>query len=159
VSSAAALALLSFPFDQGKPLLVANVTTKWKPLFVNALASKDPVPHLAQLAEIIEKQLVPEQWWGGSTPAGVSWQLLYSHVKSQPVADLKAGKLDRYLVALEKMRWYSSSEPRKLYALYVLRGLTTRAKAFRGATKKAVTYDIDYYFDMADKNASQYVDY
>jgi hypothetical protein len=157
VSSAAALALLSFPFDQAKPLLAANLSTTWKPLFANALASKDPIPHLAQLAEIIEKQLVPEHWWGGSTPAGVSWQLLYSYVRSQPVADLKAGKLDRYLAALEKMRWFSSSEPRKLYALYVMHGLP-RAKTFRATMKKSVSYDIDIYFDMADKAPANYVD-
>lgn len=159
VSAAAALALLSFPFDQAKPLLVANVNTTWKPLFINALASKDAVPYLAQLAEIVEKQLVPRSWWGGSTPAGVSWQLLYVYVRAQPVADLAARKLDRHLDALEKMRWFSSSEPRNLYALYVLRGLAKRAQAFRAAMKKSVTYDIDYYFDMADKNPSQYVDY
>lgn len=159
VSAAAALALLSFPFDQAKTLLAANLATTWKPIFVNALATDNVVPYLAQLAEIVEKQLVPEHWWGGSTPAGVSWQLLYAYVKGQPEADLKAGKLDRYLTALEKMRWYSSSEPRNLYALYVLRGLTKRAQTFRAAMKKAVTYDIDYYFDMADKAPSNYVDF
>ena len=159
VSAAAALALLSYPFDQAKPLLVAHASSNWKPLFVNALASKDVVPYLAQLAEIIEKQLVPQGWWGGSTPAGVSWQLLYSYVKAQPAADLQAGKLDRYLAALEKMRWYSSAEPRNLYALYVLRGMTARAKTFRAAMKKAVTYDIDTYFDQADKTPAQFVDY
>jgi HEAT repeat protein len=159
VSAAAALALLSFSFDLAKPLLVANLQGNWKPLFVNALASKDAAPYLAHLVEIIEKQLVPATWWGGSTPAGVSWELLFSYVKSRPAADLAAGKLDRYLVALEKMRWFSSSEPRKLYALYVLRGLAPRAKTFRATMKKSVTYDIDYYFDMADRTPANYVDY
>ena len=158
VNAAAALSVLSFPLDQATPLLAANLTTSWRPLFVNALAGKDPVPYLAQLAEIIEKQLVPEHWWGGSTPAGVSWQLLYSYVKSRPAADMTAGKLDRYLAALEKMRWFSSSEPRQLYALYVVRGLDQRARAFRTAMKKAVTYDIDLYFDMADKTPASFVD-
>lgn len=159
VSAAAALALLSFPFDQARSLLVANAKTNWKPIFINALASKDIVPYLPLVAEIIEQQLVPANWWGGSTPSGVSWELLFTYVKSQPAADLKAGKLDRYLAALEKMRWFSSSEPRKLYALYVLRGLAKRAQTFRAAMKKAVTYDIDYYFDMADASPSTYVEY
>lgn len=158
VNAAAALALLSFPLAQARPLLAGHLGTPWKPLFVNALASADPVPYLPQLAEVIEKQLVPPGWWGGATPAGVSWQLVFSYVKAQPAADLVAGKLDRSLAALEKMRWYSSSEPRNLYALYVLRGMTARAKAFRAAMKKAVTYDIDVYFDMADKSPATYVD-
>lgn len=159
VSAAAALALLAFPLAQSKPYLVANTKTTWKPIFINALASQDPVPYLSLLAEVIEKQLVPNDWWGGSTPAGVSWMLLYTYVKSQPEADLKAGKLDRLLTALEKMRWFSSSEPRNLYALYVLRGMTARAKAFRASIKTAVAFDMTDYFNMADKNPAQYVDF
>ena len=50
----------------------------------------------------------------------------------------------------------SSSEPRDLYALYLQRGLTDRARAFRAACRKALTYDIDYYFKMVDENPAQY---
>jgi hypothetical protein len=55
------------------------------------------------------------------------------------------------------MAWFSSSEPRDLYALYLRRGLPARAKRFRDAVKKASSFDMDYYFDMADKNPATYV--
>ena len=49
------------------------------------------------------------------------------------------------------------SEPTALYALYVHTGMTARAKAFRDVTKKAVSYNIEQYFDMADKNPTNYL--
>ncbi|HZL89583.1 MAG TPA: hypothetical protein VFB96_14560, partial [Pirellulaceae bacterium] len=52
--------------------------------------------------------------------------------------------------------YYSSSEPRDLYALYVQKGLTERAGSFRAACKKALPYDIDYYFKMVDENPALY---
>ena len=68
-----------------------------------------------------------------------------------------AGKLDRWLDALERMQWFSSSEPRALYALYLSRGLVARAQQFRDATRKSLPYNIDYYFDMADRDPEKYV--
>lgn len=158
VRATAAMALLSFAIDQVAPVMKASLaTSEFKPLFVNALARKDPAPYLGQLAEVIEKQLSPSTFWGGRIPAGESWELLFGYVKARPAAELASGKLDRMLDALERMRWYSSSEPRMLYALYLARGLAPRAKRFRAATRKAVTYDIDFYFDMADKDPSAYL--
>jgi hypothetical protein len=52
--------------------------------------------------------------------------------------------------------YYSSSEPRDLYALYVQKGLAARAQAFRAQCKKAITYDIDYYFKQVDEHPSHY---
>jgi hypothetical protein len=158
VDSAAALSLLSFAIDQAAPTLKAKLTTPWKPLFVNALAQKDPAPYLADLAEVIAKKLSPDRYWGGTIPAGVSWTILFGYALARPPAELTAGKHDRWLDALEKMDWFSSSEPRKLYALYLVRGLTPRAKKFRDAMRKNKTgYNIDYYFDMADKDPSTYL--
>jgi len=54
------------------------------------------------------------------------------------------------------MKWYSSSEPRDLYALYLQRGLTDRAKAFRDHCRSTFTYDIDYFFKMAEKSPATY---
>ena len=110
------------------------------------------------LAEVIEKQLSPADFWGGAIPAGDSWTLLWSYVKGRPAAEIAAGKLDASLAALERMKWFSSSEPRKLYALYLARGLKARAKRFRDAVRKTESYNIDYFFDMADKNPSTYLD-
>jgi hypothetical protein len=155
--AAAALSLLSFPLDQSRAVMAANLKSDFRPLFVNALARVDPQPYLAILGEVIEKRLVPNDWWGGAIPAGDSWSILFGYVRARPASELSAGKFDASLDALERMEWFSSSEPRDLYALYLRRGLTARAKRFRTATKKALSYDIDYYFDMADKDPSAYV--
>jgi len=70
---------------------------------------------------------------------------------------VKSGKFDRYLDALEReVGQVGSSIPRDIYAFYLQRGLTKRAKQFRESAKKSLSYDIDYYFDMVDKNPSIY---
>jgi hypothetical protein len=124
---------------------------------VNALARNAPQPYLTMLGEVIEQQLQPHDWWGGTIPAGDSWSILFGYVKSRPAVELTAGQLDSSLDALEKMHWFSSSEPRDLYALYLRRRLVARAARCREATRRAVTYNIDMYFDMADKSPETYV--
>ena len=156
-AAAAALALLSYPLAQSGALLEANLGTPWKPLFVNALAKQDPVPHLRDLELVIEKQLSPSSYWGGMIPAAESWRILFEYVKAQPAGDVVGGKLDRSLDALERMRWWSSSQPRNLYALYLVRKHHARAKKFRAAMKQTAGYDIDYYFNMADKDPGLYL--
>jgi hypothetical protein len=79
----------------------AHLASDFRPLFVNAPARGDPQPYLAMLAEIIEHQLQPANWWGGLIPAADSWQILFDFVKSRPAAELTAGKLDRSLVERE----------------------------------------------------------
>ena len=74
----------------------------------------------------------------------------------QPSDALTSGKVDRYLDAMEKVGNYSSSEPRDIYAFYLQRGMTERAKRFRAMAKKAASYDIDYYFKQVDENSSLY---
>jgi HEAT repeat protein len=158
VRAAAALSLLSFAPRDAEPVLTANLALEFRPLFINALARGDPQPYLPLLAEVIEQRLQPTNWWGGFIPAGDSWAILYSFVKTRPSAELASGELDRSLDALERMEWFSSSEPRALYALYLSRGLLARAQQFREATRKSWPYDdIDYYFDMADKDPQTYV--
>jgi hypothetical protein len=90
-------------------------------------------------------------------PAGDSWSILYRFVKSRPAAELARGDLDRSLDALERMQWFDSSSPRALYALYLSRGLPTRAQQLREAVRKSLPYDIDYFFDMADKDPEPYL--
>ena len=155
VRAAAAMSLLSFEITDAAPSLVANLGTDFGPLFVNALAKRDPKPYLARLADVIVRNQRPAHWWGGGIPAGVSWKLLFGYLKAQPVAELtrQAALLD----ALEQLKWFGSGEPTALYALYVHAGMTTRAKAFRDAIKKSVTWNNDLYFDMADKNPTSYL--
>ncbi len=157
VRSAAALSLLSFAPSEGEPVLRANLALEFRPLFINALARADPRPYLPLLAEVIEQQLQPTNWWGGFMPAGDSWAILYGFVKSRPAPELASGALDRSLDALERMQWFSSAEPRALYALYLSRDLPARAQRFRDATRKSLPYDIDYFFDMADRDPASYV--
>jgi hypothetical protein len=165
VASTAALSLLSFSLDQNRDVLKANLNhPQYKSVFVNALARETPQPYLGELAEIIRTKRQPEQWWGGSIPWGVSWNILFKYAQGRPPAAWKDGQLDSILDALEYPAsgdpkgpsYYSSSEPRDLYAMYVQRGLLDRAKKFRAACKRAVSYDIDYFFDMVDKNPGTY---
>lgn len=157
VRTAAALSLLAFAPDEAASVMKANLASDFRPLFINALARADLQPYLAMLAEVIEQRLQPTNWWGGTIPAGDSWTILFGFVKARPAAELTAGKLDRSLDALERMQWFSLSEPRDLYALYLSRGLLVRAQQFRDATRKSVPYDIDYYFDMTDRDPATYV--
>jgi hypothetical protein len=69
---------------------------------------------------------------------------------------VRSGKFDRYLDAMEKVGNYSSSEPCDIYAFYLQRGMTERASKFRQAAKKAIPYDMEYYFKQVDENPSLY---
>lgn len=165
VAATAALSLLSFSLEQNGGELRAHLKhPQFRSLFVNALARENPEPHVADLCEVIRNRLEPQDWWGGRIPWGVSWELLFFHAQKQAAAKLKTAELEKVLDALEfpasgmkdGPSYYSSSEPRDLYALYVQRGLTERAKKFRAACKKSLSYDIDYYFKMVDENPAQY---
>jgi len=69
---------------------------------------------------------------------------------------VRAGQWDRYLDALEKVGNYSSSEPRDIYAFYLQREMPERAANYRAKAKKAVSYDLDRYFEMVDKSPATY---
>jgi hypothetical protein len=165
VQSAAALSLLSYPVAQAAPVMKANLTSDFRPLFVNALASADPQPYLAMLAEVIEQQgTEPPDWkrptgwnYGGTIPAGDSWHILFDFVRSRPTDELASRKLDSSLNALERMHWFGSGEPTELYALYLSRGLVSRAKQFREITRNSASFDMDVFFDRADQNPATYV--
>jgi hypothetical protein len=157
VRKAAAMSLLSFaPEDAGK-VLKANLGSDFRSLFANALARKDPKPYLAILTEIIERKLEPHDFWGGLMPAQDSWEILFKFIRAQPANDLQTGKLDPTLDALEKLRWGDSSRPRDLYALYLVKGLPQRAKRFREDCKRNIGFNMEYFFEMVDKNPSTYV--
>ena len=165
VQAAAALSLLSFSTADSGDVLRANLKhPQFHPLFVNALARADAGRYLDELAEIIKKKKEPESFWGGRIPWGVSWELLFFYVQRQPPAQVRGGQLDKVLDALEYPAsgdpkgpsYYSSSEPRDLYALYLQRGMTERAAKFRALAKKNIGYDIDYFFKMVDENPRNY---
>lgn len=120
--------------------------------------------YLGDLAEIIRTKRQPQQWWGGAIPWGVSWNILFKYAEGRPAAAWNEGQFNSVLDALEYPAsgdpkgptYYSSSEPRDLYALYLQYGLAARAKKFRAECKKALPYDMDYYFDMVDKSPATY---
>ena len=66
------------------------------------------------------------------------------------------GKLNNVLDALESPEYFSSSEPRDLYAMYVQHHMNKRAKEFRASCRKRTTYDIDSYFKMVDQSPDAY---
>jgi hypothetical protein len=129
----------------------ANLTSEFGPLFVNALARSNPQPYLPILAKIIEQRSQPADWWGGYTPAVDSWDILFDYVKARPAAELASGKLDRCLDALEQ----SPPQPPELYALYLNRGLMSRAKQYRDAIRKSPGY-IDSVFATIEQNPTAY---
>jgi hypothetical protein len=166
VSQAAAMSLLAFDLDDAEDTLRKHVDhPQFKPLFVNALAQKNAEEYLDELAKNIRERSEPENWWGGHVPWGVAFDTLLAYAQQQSPAGLKSTRMQPVLEALEHPAdaggrgpsYYTSSQPRDLYALYLARGMNERAKQFRARCKKAITYDIDYYFDMADANPQQYL--
>jgi hypothetical protein len=152
VREAAAMTVMSFALDQAAPVMTKHLAGDYRALFVPALAHRDPKPYLAMLGEIIVKQPRPANWWGGTIPEAEAWSILFSYVKAQ--SDLSA--LGASLDALERMHWYTSSEPLNLYAFYLTRKLTARAKQFRAAVKQAGPFDMEHDFDEADKDPSRF---
>jgi hypothetical protein len=159
VREAAAMSLLSFSPENETIAKVfkANLENKeFQPLFLIALARENPGDYLDALATAVEQKTEPKNFWGGQIPAFTAWTILFRYLQGQPFDAVRSGKLNRYLDAMEKVGNYSSSEPRDIYAFYLQRGMTDRAQKFRQEARKAVTYDLDYYFKMVDENPSLY---
>ena len=159
VCQAAAMSLLSFsPKNEAiAAIFRANLENEdFKPLFLIALAREKPADYLDALASVVEEKTEPKNFWGGQIPAFTAWEILFKYLQARSVDDLLSGNLNRYLDALEKVGNYSSSEPRDIYAFYVQRGMSERARKFRLVAKKAASYDLDYFFKQVDENPSLY---
>lgn len=159
VRRAAAMSLLSYsPKNEViAAIFRANIENKeFQPLFLIALARENPAHYLDRLATAVEQKTEPEDYWGGQTPAFTAWEILFSYLRARPADEIRAGKFDRYLGALEKVGNYSSSQPRDIYAFYLGRGMTERARKYREEAKKTIPYDIEYYFRQVDEDPSHY---
>ena len=159
VRQAASLSLLSFSPKQETiaKIFVANLgNEEFSPLFLNALAGENPEAYLEPLAQAVERKTQPRNWSGGQNPTLTAFNILFKYLQSQPVDAVRDGKFDRCLDAIEKGYLTGSSEPRDIYAFYLQRGMTERAKAYRAAAKKAASYDLDYYFNMVDQSPATY---
>jgi hypothetical protein len=129
---------------------------EFQPLFLLALAKDDPEKYLDPLAKVIVERTEPTNWRGGQVPAFTAFNLLFKYLQSRPVEEVRTGKYDRYLDALERGYVTGSSEPRDIYAFYLQRGMDERAKNYRVAAKKQATFDLDYYFKQVDENPKAY---
>ncbi len=159
VRSAASMSLLSFSPKQEAiaKVFIANLQNEeFSPLFLNALAGEKPEAYLEPLAQAVERKTEPRNWLPGQVPAFTSFNILFKYLQSQSADAVRAGKFDRYLAAIEKGYVTGSSEPRDIYAFYLQRGMSERAKIYRAAARKAASYDLDYYFNMVDQSPSTY---
>jgi HEAT repeat protein len=165
VQSAAAASLLSFAPRASSDVLRAHLDhPEFRALFVNALAREDTGAYLDELAEIVRTKEAPEHFWGGRIPWSVSWDLLFSYVQQQPVAQVRDGQFDGVLDALEYPArggpagpsYFSSAEPRDLYALYVQRGMVDRAAKFRALTGQDFGGDLETFFERVDRNPQEF---
>lgn len=160
VRKAASTSLFSFDpkLPQVAAALKAGLSIKeFHPAFLLALARANPAAYVEGLAKVVEEKPRPENVDGGSDPAYVAWEMLFRYLRDQPAKELRAGKWDRYLNALEKVGSYGSSEPVAIYALYLRAGLRERAEKYRAAAKQSRSYNMDKYFDNADKNPAAYL--
>ncbi len=138
-------------------VLQANLANdEFSPLFLNALALDNPAPYLDAIARVVVHKTDPKNWSGGQIPCFTAWNILFKHLQSQSADDLRAGKWDRYLDAMEKGYVTGSSEPCYIYAFYLQRGMTERAKNYRAMAKKSASYDLDVYLNRVDENPAQY---
>jgi hypothetical protein len=157
VRRVASVSLLSFsPKNEAiAAVFRANLANKeFEPLFLNALARETPEPYLDALARVVEEKTEPENWSGGEIPAFTAWKILFKYLQTQSTEVLNSGNVNHYLDAMEEVGNYSSSNPRDIYAFYILRGMTERAKSFRDRANAAASYDLDYYFKQVDQNPS-----
>ena len=154
VREAAASALTSFPVAQTRTVLQAHLTDpEFRSIFVVTLAEEDARPYRAALTEVVQQSLIPPLF-SGNLPDAVAWQLLFSLVGSQSRAALASGTWDAQMHALESGEVTSSSEPRDLYSFYLSHGLAGRARQFRLAARKAISFDMEPYFAEVDRQSA-----
>lgn len=155
VRRVASVCLISFSpkIEAVADVLRANLGKKeFEPSFLNALARETPELYLDDMARVVEEMNDPENWRGHHVSVLTTRRILLKHLQRQPTDVLRSGSVDRYLNAIEKYGNSSSSEPRDIYAFYILRGMNERAKRFRERANKAASYDLDYYFRQVDQN-------
>jgi hypothetical protein len=152
VHRAAALALLSFdPQAAGQILKAHRADRAYSVVFTNALAEEDPAAYRDALVAIVKANPGPETNLPGQIPTYTAWDILMNYVATLDAADLRAGKFDVYLDALETPPNIGSSPYQTLYRFYHERGLRTRMQTFRTKALAQVTgYNLDDYFKQID---------
>lgn len=160
VRTAAAYALLGFPVDQVEAELKANLNDDYfKVAFLARLSATNPVAWMPELLDVVERKLQPCNWGQGGRSSPVfhynpywdCFNQLWTALNAQPNADILAGKFDRYLLASENGGITGSSEPERIYAFYLAKGMSERAAKFKDATLKEHP-SFEQYFQRAERN-------
>lgn len=149
---AAALALLSFDPQVAGPIFKAHLKDRpYAVAFTNALAEADPAAYRDALVAILKSNPTPEIYLSGQIPAYTAWDILMNYVTTLDTADLRAGKFDSYLDALETPPDIGSGPYQTLYRFYHDRGLRARMQPFRTKARAQVTgYDLDQLLKQID---------
>lgn len=152
VRRAAALALLSFDPKTAGGILKAHLKDRaYSVGFTNALAEEYPAEYRDALVAILKANPGPETNLPGQIPTYTAWDILMNYVTTLDPADLRAGKFDAYLDALETPPNIGSGPFQTLYRFYHEHGLRNRLEPFRTKARAQVTgYDLDEYFKQID---------
>ena len=152
VYRAAAISLLSFDPKLAAPILKSHLKdARYFVAFTNALAEADPAAYRDDLVTILTSKPGPEGTLTGQVPAYTAWDILMTHITKCNPVELRDGKLDKYLDALETPPNIGSGPYQTLYRFYHEQKLTGRMQSFREkAVKQVVGYDLDYYFKQID---------
>ena len=125
VGRAAAISLLSFDPQVAAPILKTHLQDKqYSVAFTNSLAEADPAAYRDDLVAILKANPGPETTLTGQVPTYTAWDILMTYVTTVDAADLRAGKFDAYLEALESPPNIGSSPYQTLYRFYHDQGLT-----------------------------------
>jgi HEAT repeat protein len=153
VSDAAVISLLSFDAKTVAPILKEHLRdARYRVFFINALADANPAVYRDDLAAILtDRKPGPETSLTGQIPSYTAWDILMTHISTCDVGDIRAGRFDKYLDALETPPNIGSRPFQTLYQFYHDNGLTDRMQSFRAkALKQETSYDLDYYFKQID---------
>ncbi|MEO7300660.1 MAG: hypothetical protein ABI042_19015 [Verrucomicrobiota bacterium] len=171
VHKSAREALLKFDVEQVKEILKKNLgDAEFRPDYLCKLAEKNPDPWLTNLVEVLEvrrEKIKQQAETSGVEPKAAyfqglmslsgthfkCWTIIYDHLSALPNEAFSDGKLDRCLVALEKAGNTGSSEPTKLYQLYLQKGLSERALKFRSESEKDFpNHNLKEFFDRIERS-------
>jgi len=149
---AAAASLISFDPKRAEAVLKPRLTDeRYFVPFANALAEGDPAAYRDELVRIIAAKPNPAENLTNQMPDYTAWEILMNYISGCKVADIRAGKLDQYLDALESPPNTGSSPYQTLYRFYHDHQLADRMTSFRQkAAKQNLGYDIDMYFKQID---------
>jgi len=152
VGRAAAVSLISFDPKRAAAVLRGRLSDdRFFVPFANALADGDPAAYRDELVRIISSPPNPAENLTSQMPEYTAWEILMGYISGSSIADIRGGKLDKYLDALESPPNIGSGPYQTLYRFYHEHQLVDRMASFREKAKKQVQgYDIDMFFKQID---------